>query len=33
MDILYEIWSFGSQENHLIYWQQISDFKATMHQI
>ena len=33
MEILHEIWSFGSQENHLICCHQMSDFKAKMHQI
>ena len=29
---MHEIWSFGSQENHLICCHQMSDFKAKMHQ-
>ena len=33
MQILHEIWSFGSQENHLICCHQMSDFKAKVHQI
>jgi len=35
MEILHEIWSVGSQENHLICCHQMSDFMATlkMHQI
>jgi len=32
-EILHEIWSFGSQENHLISCHQLSDFKAKMHEI
>ena len=33
MEIVHEIWSFGSQENHLICCHQMSDFKGKMHQI
>jgi len=33
MELLHEIWSFGSQENHLICCHQMSDFKGKMHQI
>jgi len=30
---MHEIWSVDSQENYLNYSQQMSDFKAKMHQI
>jgi len=31
-EILHEICSFDFQENHLICWHQMSDFKAKTHQ-